>query len=65
MKKNDSAPKRTYYIEEEEGRYYVYYLYVAPTRTLFEIARTREDAEQAIQDHKNGKHSTQWEPESG
>lgn len=51
--------KLVYYFEEKGGRYYVYYLQVAPVTTLFEVAKTREQAEQAIKDHKDGKHSTQ------
>jgi hypothetical protein len=57
MKKETS--RRTYYIEEKDGRYYVYYLQYAPVQTLFEVAHTRDEAEQAIKDHKDGKHSTQ------
>ena len=53
------APKRVYYIEEKDGRYYVYYLQYAPVETLFDVSRTREQAEQAIKDHKDGKHATQ------
>jgi len=67
--KKKTTPERThrtdagavYYVEEKDGRYYVYYLQVAPVKTLFDIARTREHAEQAIKDHKEGKHSTQVE----
>ncbi len=57
--KGSKPPKRTYYIREESGRFYVYYLVIAPVETLFEVARTREEAEKAIKDHKDGKHSTQ------
>jgi hypothetical protein len=53
----------TYYIEEKDGRYYVYYLQVAPVETLFDVARTREQAEQAIKDHEAGKHATQYRPD--
>ena len=49
----------TYYSAEKDGRFYVYYLQVAPIETLFEIVSTQEQAEQAIEDHKSGKHSTQ------
>ena len=58
-----NAQKRTYYIEEKDGRYYVYYLQFAPVQTLFDVSRTREQAEQAVKDHKAGKHSTQYVPE--
>ena len=54
--------KGTYYIEEKEGRFYVYYLRVAPVHTLFDITPTRAAAEKAIVEHKQGKHATQWEP---
>ena len=62
-KKIDNTSKLTYHIEESNGRFYVYCLQVAPVNTLFEIAHTREEAEQAIKDHKTGKHSTQWRPQ--
>ena len=54
------TPKPVYYIREESGRFYVYYLQWAPVETLFDIAHTRAYAEQAIRDHKAGKHPTQW-----
>jgi hypothetical protein len=53
----------TYDVEEKEnGRYYVHYVKLAVVKSLFDITDTREEAEQAIKDHKAGKHSTQWEP---
>ena len=51
--------ERTYYFEETDGRYYVYYVQIAPVQTLFDVLRTREQVAQAIQDHKDGKHETQ------
>ncbi len=51
--------RRTYFIEEKDNRFYVYYLEISPVQTLFDVSRSREDAEQAIVDHKAGKHSTQ------
>ena len=54
---------KTYYIREENGRYYVYYLTFSPVETLFDVKHTREDAAQAIQEHKDGKHDTQYRPE--
>ncbi len=55
---------RTYLIEPQaNGRFYVYYLTFAPVQTLFDIKSTREEAEQAVQEHKAGKHSTQYNPE--
>ena len=57
--KKYQTPKKTYYIEEKDGRCYVYYLTLAPVETLFDITHTRDKAEQAIKDHKAGKHSTQ------
>lgn len=59
-------PQMVYHIQEEHGRFYVYYFQVAPVDTLFDIVNTREEAEQAIEQHKVGKHSTQaWPDESG
>ena len=55
--------KKTYYFREENGRYYVCYLRYAAVETLFDIVRTREEAEKAIQLHKEGRHATQWKPE--
>jgi hypothetical protein len=63
--KKDHKSKLIYNIEEKDGRYYVYYLQIAPVNTLFEVARTREQAEQAIKDHKEGRHSTQEKPLGG
>ena len=54
---------KTYYIREENGRFYVYCLTISPVENLFDIKSTREDAEQAIQEHKDGKHDTQYKPE--
>ena len=45
--------------EEREGRFYVYYISLAPTKTLFDIAPTKAQAEKAIKDHKSGQHPTQ------
>lgn len=56
------SPRLTYIIEEKEGRFYVWHLQYAPVQTIFDITHTREEAEQAIKDHKEGKHSTQWKP---
>ncbi len=61
-KKASPNQKPIYYIREERGRFYVYRLEYAPVETLFDIKQTREEAEQAIKDHKAGKHSTQYEP---
>ena len=53
-------PSKLYMIEEErEGRFYVYYISLAPTKTLFDIAPTKAQAEKAIKDHKSGQHPTQ------
>jgi len=57
------APERAYYVREEGGRYYIYYLEFSPVETLFDIKHTREEAAQAIKEHKDGKHDTQWKPE--
>ena len=54
------AQKRTYYIEEKDGLFYAYYTRVMPVETLFDVSRTREQAEQAIEDHKAGTNSTQY-----
>jgi hypothetical protein len=51
--------KPMYHIEEKEGHHYVYYLQYTPVETLFDVTKTREQAEQAIKDHKDGKHPTQ------
>jgi hypothetical protein len=59
MTKKSNEPQKIYYVREERGRYYVYCLQYAPVETLFHIAISREDAEQAIRDHKEGKHNTQ------
>ena len=63
MPTENSTPRLTYYVEEKDGRCYVYYLQVAPVETLFDVVRTREQAEQAIKDHKDGKHPTQYQPD--
>lgn len=55
--------QRTYYIEEKNGRFYVYYLEFAPVETLFDVKPTQAEAEQAVEDHKAGKHPTQYRPE--
>jgi len=63
-RKTDKRPEELiYHIEEKDSRFYVYYLRFAPVDTLFDVSHTREEAEQAIRDHKAGKHATQWMPE--
>ena len=63
-KPKPTKPKRlTYQIREEYGRYYVVYLRYAPVETIFDVTHTLEEAEKAIEDHKQGKHGTQWNPD--
>jgi len=55
--------KKIYFIEEKRERFYVYYLGdCGPMKTLFDVSKTREDAEKAIAEHRQGEHATQWEP---
>jgi len=53
-----------YWIEEKNNIFYVYYWKSNQgiVITLFHTAHTYEEAEQAIKDHKEKKHPTQWEP---
>jgi hypothetical protein len=56
--------EKIYWIEEPRpGRHHVYYLGEGKlSKVLFDICDTKKDAEKAIEDHKNGNHSTQYAP---
>ena len=57
--KKEIKQELAYFIREENKRFYVYYFQVAPVETLFDIKSTYEEAEQAVTEHKKGRHSTQ------
>jgi hypothetical protein len=63
VKKQTKPKQLSYYIKEEDGHYYVYHVHFGPVFTMFDVVKTSEQAKQAIRDHKQGKHATQWRPE--
>jgi hypothetical protein len=64
MKPKKNELRKMYFIEEDGKHFYVFYVQLGPVKTLFDVKSTREEAEQAIREHKEGRHPTQWKPEN-